>query len=507
MKYLAICLLSCFQLLASGQMNSVADSTRIFSSIMGSESKPDTVIIGDRRSRVNVELRGEGASQFNLLSDDDVPVIIKFAPDHGFIGLAQAWLDIKDNDGNTIYTTHLKGLSTRALEGENEASLSEIVEALGYQIELGWTTLANHIRPDLQGEEIDASLFVKAGPGEVRMLPVARYSPPFILPFGYYVQSENGPVNKQVGILADSKEYPEHQSLFPALQDGESSFDPGQQMFGFYTTSPSHVAYSEDIWNMLFYQDHASHAVRTFAVSDPGGETIPNTYLVCFEEASNGDYQDYVFLVSNIQPINNKSHFQSLFNGRDFQGWYKFLESKGRNHDPDRVFTVNEGIIHDTGMELGYIMTNKSYDNFHFTLKFKWGEKRWPPRDTLKRDSGICYHVPVDEPDQVWPASVECQIQEGDVGDFWMLGYSTIVIDGQQNIPARYSRFQKKHDNEHPNGEWNTVEVLSYNGQCIHIVNGMIVNAGQFSSLRHGKILLQSEYAEIYYKDILIRQL
>ena len=152
-------------------------------------------------------------------------------------------------------------------------------------------------------------------------------------------------------------------------------------------------------------------------------------------------------------------------------------------------------------------MTDASFSNFHLKLNFKWGERRWPPRDTLKRDSGICYHVPMDEPDHVWPTSVECQIQEGDVGDFWMLGYSTIVIDGAQNVPAQYARFEKKRDNENPTGEWNSVEVISYNGQCVHIVNGMVVNSGQFSSLRMGKILLQSEYAEIYYKDIAIRRL
>ena len=91
------------------------------------------------------------------------------------------------------------------------------------------------------------------------------------------------------------------------------------------------------------------------------------------------------------------------------------------------IFTFEQdGVLHDLGKELGYIMTERSFGNYHFLLEFKWGEKRWPLREANKRDSGICYNIPEDCEDQIWRPSVECQIQEGDVGDFWLLGYSTI---------------------------------------------------------------------------------
>jgi hypothetical protein len=163
--------------------------------------------------------------------------------------------------------------------------------------------------------------------------------------------------------------------------------------------------------------------------------------------------------------------------------------------------------LHDLGTELGYIMSEKSFGNYHFVLDFKWGEKKWPPRDKMKRDSGICYNIPEDEPDSIWPQSVECQIQEGDVGDFWLLNYSTIQVDGKQNSPLQHSQIVKKVDAEKPNGEWNTVEVISVNGKCVHIVNGTVVNYGENSSLIGGRILLQSEYAELYYRNIRIREL
>ena len=35
-----------------------------------------------------------------------------------------------------------------------------------------------------------------------------------------------------------------------------------------------------------------------------------------------------------------------LFNGRDLNGWYTFLQKHGKNQDPDRVITIEDGSIH-----------------------------------------------------------------------------------------------------------------------------------------------------------------
>jgi hypothetical protein len=113
----------------------------------------------------------------------------------------------------------------------------------------------------------------------------------------------------------------------------------------------------------------------------------------------------------------------------------------------------------------------------------------------------------MNEPDSIWPKSIECQIQEGDVGDFWLLGFSTIQVNGKQNQPANHTRMVKQKDAEKPNGQWNTVEIISYKGKCVQIVNGVIVNVGENASVKDGRILLQSEYAEIYYKNFKVRKL
>jgi len=206
----------------------------------------------------------------------------------------------------------------------------------------------------------------------------------------------------------------------------------------------------------------------------------------------------------NAQPLKMKP----LFNGKDLNGWYSFLSTKGKNKDPDKVFVVENGLLHISGKEFGYISTEQTFKNFHLAVEFKWGEKKFPPRDadTTKRDNGICFYVPLYEVDFVWPKSIECQIQEGDVGDIWLIDSTTVVYDGKQTRPDNYTRVKKKSDNEKPNGEWNLVEVIVNRDQIVYKVNGIVVNEARSPSLDEGKILIQSEGAEIYYRKIEIAE-
>jgi hypothetical protein len=72
----------------------------------------------------------------------------------------------------------------------------------------------------------------------------------------------------------------------------------------------------------------------------------------------------------------------------------------------------------------------------------------------------------------------------------------------------------KQPDNEKPNGEWNTVELIAFGNDAIHIVNGKVVmrlygavkiNADLPTPVTSGPIILQSEGAELFYRDIQVR--
>src|SRR5438128_2487945 len=94
-----------------------------------------------------------------------------------------------------------------------------------------------------------------------------------------------------------------------------------------------------------------------------------------------------------------KCEWRPLFNGRDLAGWDKHLSvPEGQivpNHDPKGVFTVTnlngQTVIHVSGEIYGAITSHDEFENFHARLEFKWGEKRWPPRATVGRDSGLLY--------------------------------------------------------------------------------------------------------------------
>ena len=215
--------------------------------------------------------------------------------------------------------------------------------------------------------------------------------------------------------------------------------------------------------------------------------------------------RNFLLLFFSIGLSATAQDFKPLFNGKDLRGWNTFLSKKGKNNDPDTVFSVSNGMLKITGKEFGYIVTEKTYDNFHLVVEFKWGVKKYPPRENAVRDNGICYYVV--PTDRVWPRSVECQIQEGDCGDFWLIDSVTAVVDGVQWGPTNNTRVVKKKDAEKPSGEWNRVEVIAKDGKCTHIVNGVIVNEATNVNLRTGRILFQSEGAETWYRKIEIKQL
>ncbi len=218
-----------------------------------------------------------------------------------------------------------------------------------------------------------------------------------------------------------------------------------------------------------------------------------------------------ILLTSLTQPPKpvrqDPAAFTPLFNRENLKGWYTFLPTHGKNKDPEGVFQVQDSMLHISGKEFGYVMTEEVFEDFHLTLAFKWGQKKWPPREDAKRDSGILYYVPEDYPDKVWPKSIECQIQEGDCGDFWMIKQTSIEVNGKRNKPQANVRIVKQKDAEKPTGMWNTVEVICHKNKCTHLVNGIVVNEGTDPNIHKGRILLQSEGAEIFYKDITVKRL
>ena len=191
---------------------------------------------------------------------------------------------------------------------------------------------------------------------------------------------------------------------------------------------------------------------------------------------------------------------QQLLNGKDLTGWYSYLDKLGKGNDPEGNFKVTDGLLHIEGKNFGYVATEQSFANYYLKVVFKWGKNQHAPRATGKRDSGILYHFAATETDKVWPKSIECQVQEGDCGDIWCVG---TMVDSSNESKTEWGmkHIIRSADFEHPTGEWNTIEIICNGDQLEHYVNGHLVNSGTKADVSSGKILLQSEGAEIYYRS------
>ena len=243
-----------------------------------------------------------------------------------------------------------------------------------------------------------------------------------------------------------------------------------------------------------------------------------------------------------------------LFNGKDLTNFYTYLVAPksggkpyGKNNDPEQVFTVHDGMIHVSGKVWGCFTTEKEYENYHLIVEFKWGEKTWFDREKAARDSGILLHCTGEDGGfGPWMESYECQMIEGGTGDFLVLsGKNTprsLTVEAEKRptgagekkhdelyfqpgappVAMTKGRFNWKDrdpewkdakgfrgakDVERPVGEWNTLECICDGDKIVNILNGTVVNQATKASQTKGKILFQSEGAEVFFRRIDLKPL
>ena len=225
--------------------------------------------------------------------------------------------------------------------------------------------------------------------------------------------------------------------------------------------------------------------------------------------------------------------FHKLFNEKNFEGWYIATRDGSSG---EGLFAVEQGMIHvyphqEEGslQTFAGLITEQSYQDYHLTLEYRWGKKKFQPRHEFVRDAGVLVHV--FGPDQIWPNGAECQIQEGDTGDLWLIGtrasskVSPVIrnhsSEGKTESrggtgEARFSRFHRSYCWEKEG--WNKLELIVEGNHLKFWVNGHLVNEAQqlqfwdqslqaYQDLYQGKILLQAEGAEIYYRNIYLKNL
>ena len=117
----------------------------------------------------------------------------------------------------------------------------------------------------------------------------------------------------------------------------------------------------------------------------------------------------------------------------------------GLNRDPLGVFTVQivdgEPVLRITGQVFGGLTSLQSFDNFHLRTQQRWGTLKWEPRLNAVRDNGILIFCVGEHGagGKNWMRSQECQVQEGDIGDWWPIAGAMVdvaVRDEEPKVPA-----------------------------------------------------------------------
>ena len=238
----------------------------------------------------------------------------------------------------------------------------------------------------------------------------------------------------------------------------------------------------------------------------------------------------------------------ALFNGRDLSNFETWLVDH-HGEDPDRVFSVVDQIdggpaIRISGQRWGGLATRERYADYRLVVEFRWGLLTWSERRNAARDSGVLVHG--DGPlgntardmNGPWIRSIEAQVIEGGTGDFILVaGYDagtsttpTLVVRATKDrdsedvyvpegAPRQFEKgrinwfgrdldwtdtlgFRGRQDVESRAGDWTRLEVTCKDRAITIHVNGMLVNAGVDASVSSGRIMLQSEGAEIFFRRV-----
>jgi len=220
-----------------------------------------------------------------------------------------------------------------------------------------------------------------------------------------------------------------------------------------------------------------------------------------------------------------------LFNGKDFTGLTTWLRDTKRE-DPRNVFTVHDGMIHVSGDGMGYVATEKAWRDYRLVVEYKWGTRT--DGGKYVRNSGVLLHAGPDglAGKGAWAPSLEVQLAQGCAGDLiaigakenpvtltvetvlgpdkrprWKKGGTPTVYSGKQFWWSNHDPDFKelldtrgKNDVESPMGEWTRVECVCEGKRVTISINGVVVNEATDVSPSSGRILLQCEGFEVFFR-------
>ena len=262
--------------------------------------------IKEEVANLSLEFRGPGADSFalaNTRKEENGLLILEFEfkpqQPRGFFAA-----EFVVGSGADAQIVQLRGVATAALEGKNEPPLQELIDALGMGLDAGGKELSLNTEDKKIGDSVAMTQFEPVKGATVKLTPLARYSPPGLTPFGLVIQEGKELRLQAVANLADTTPArPDaHQTLRPPTQSGKRTIEvlEPSPRFGLFLQAHKYTSLT---FPGLSEGASIRHTARVYPVKMFEGNPKKNAYLVAFEEASNGDYQDAVFLIEGVKAV------------------------------------------------------------------------------------------------------------------------------------------------------------------------------------------------------------
>ena len=241
-----------------------------------------------------------------------------------------------------------------------------------------------------------------------------------------------------------------------------------------------------------------------------------------------------------LKVVDDAANEKYLFNGENLDGWRVFLKKSGTD-DPDGVFSVKDGVLRLGGEDWGGLSTLETFENYRLTVEFKWGDKATPADRRGARDSGVMIHAT--GPDNgfagLWARSIQANLVEGGIGDICVVAQPEDgleatgdvvkrpggrVFDPKNGKPetiransdgviqwlGRSPNWKNERDFRGPldvdrPGDWNELVIYAVGDKMEVYLNGKFVNRAYNLKPTSGRIQLQSEGFEIFFRRVSIR--
>jgi hypothetical protein len=197
--------------------------------------------------------------------------------------------------------------------------------------------------------------------------------------------------------------------------------------------------------------------------------------------------------------------FRDLFNGKNLAGWVNV------NTAPE-TWRVRNKVLVCSGKPHGVLCTAREYENFLLHIEwmhtepggnsgvFAWSSAK--PNPATRLPDGV--EIQMLELD--W---VKLNSRQGRVPPLAYVHGELFGVNGVKVIPdhPRGERSMSVENRCKPRGEWNVYDVVAVDGVLKLAVNGRFVNGIRDATRKRGYLCLESEGAEIHFRNIKILEL